>query len=341
MLASFSGKTADEVWQQAADMFRSGRSVEDSASRSGITHEILHATFRVEDPRQRWVSTRQPAMNPAFGLAEVVWIMAGRNDSGFLNYWNPSLPKYAGDGETYHGAYGYRLRHHLGFDQLERAYRALKAKPASRQVVLQIWDGSADMPREDGEPNSPDIPCNIVSLLKVRDNRLHWTQIIRSNDLILGVPHNFVQFMTLQEIMSGWLGVEPGPYVQWSDSLHVYSRDAETLQVPAGSAPVSNSESLMLPKGESDIVLGTLSEFMHKMTLPSANPSDIASDAKAISLPMAYKNLLIVVAADALRRHGAMALSTELMNHCSNPLYQQMWNNWALRMSNRDRNVAR
>ncbi|HET7538170.1 MAG TPA: thymidylate synthase, partial [Candidatus Didemnitutus sp.] len=132
-------------------------------SRGGPTQEILHAAIAVENSSARWVISRHPALNPAYAFAELIWTVNGREDSAFLNYFNSKLPELAGDGPTYHGAYGKRLRQHLGFDQFARAYHALKHNPDSRQVVLQIWDGKIDLPADDGVPVAPDIPCNLVS----------------------------------------------------------------------------------------------------------------------------------------------------------------------------------
>ena len=35
---------------------------------------------------------------------------------------------------------------------------------------------------------------------KVRQGKLEWSQIMRSNDVLLGMPYNFIQFTGLQEI---------------------------------------------------------------------------------------------------------------------------------------------
>src|SRR3712207_1347251 len=91
-------------------------------------------------------------------------------------------------------------------DQLRGADAALRHDRTSRQVVLQIWDAGQDMP--DPGPRSRDIPCTIASHLLVRNDRLDWLQVMRSNDFVWGLPYNIVQFTTLQEIMAGWLGVE-------------------------------------------------------------------------------------------------------------------------------------
>src|SRR5260221_6769424 len=118
MFQTFESATADDVWQRIADSFRQGRAIKGQSSRAGNTSEILHAAISISDPRQRWVGSRRPALNVAFALAEAIWIMRGRNDSAFLNYFNSKLPRYAGSGSAYHGAYGYRLRNMFGFDQL-------------------------------------------------------------------------------------------------------------------------------------------------------------------------------------------------------------------------------
>jgi thymidylate synthase len=224
----FEGSTADEVWLKAVSEFKDSKDIHTQSSRAGQTKELLGATFIIREPRQRWVSSREPAINPAFAIAEVIWIISGRKDSAFLNYWNPALPKFAGTGKNYHGAYGHRIRKRFGLDQLERAYLALSRNPDTRQVVLQIWDPSIDFPAKDGSPRDPDIPCNICSLVKIRNGKLEWTQILRSNDLFLGVPHNFVQFTSLQEILAAWLGIEVGLYRHFTDCLHKATQNPQT-----------------------------------------------------------------------------------------------------------------
>lgn len=199
----FEGDRADDIWREAVLTLKN-QGGSRQPSRIGFTRELLTATFVLRNPRERWVATREPALSVAFAIVEVVEIVNGRRDSRFLNFFNPALPLFAGRGPEYHGAYGHRLRSNFGFDQIHRAFLALQNNPESRQVVLQMWDPSIDYPNAEGAPSAPDIPCNVCSLLKVRNGKLHWTQVVRSNDLFRGVPYNFVQFTSLQEIMAGW-----------------------------------------------------------------------------------------------------------------------------------------
>jgi thymidylate synthase len=341
MIPVFEAKTASEVWRLAANELRSD-AARSQASRGGPTRELLHSIFSIEDPRQRWVLSRGSAINPAFAIAEVVWIMRGRNDSALVNAWNSQLPKFAGEGTTYHGAYGHRLRVHLGFDQLERAYLALTNVPDSRQIALQIWDARIDLPAEDGSPKSRDIPCNIMSLLKVRAHKLEWMQIMRSNDLYRGTPYNFVQFTTLQEVISGWLGLQMGAYNHLSDSLHIYERDLSSIEV-SGITPISssmpgdfasNTDSLMLDKAASDrtfLVMESLIERLAAGDLSQDRLRSLSASTKE-ELPTAYRNLYLVVAAEAARRRGWSEMSSEIMSENTNPALRQAWLSWAERM---------
>lgn len=106
MFRNFEGPTADQVWQQLAEAFRVGDGVVVQPSRAGTTHELLHVAISVDDPRQRWAASRQPPLNVAFAIAEVVWIMTGRNDLAFLEPWNSQLPDYVGSGPLLHGPMG-------------------------------------------------------------------------------------------------------------------------------------------------------------------------------------------------------------------------------------------
>ena len=196
-MRSFESESADGAWLLAVQAIHNQSHLPRQPGRGGSTSELLHATIEVRDSRQRWVVSRSPGLSVAFAIVEVIGILNGRHDSAFLNFFNPILPRYAGTEAEYYGAYGFRLRSNLGFDQLERAINALNAKPDGRQVVLQIWDATLDLPLDDGEPVNADIPCNICSMLKVRDNRLEWSQIMRSNDIFKGLPYNFIQFTTL------------------------------------------------------------------------------------------------------------------------------------------------
>ena len=126
------------VFQGRTAMRFGGRSTERSRRRES-TNPVARVTpsrycmrfWRSAIPRQRWIVSRRPVINPAFGIAEVVWLLAGSNDAEVLNFWFPRLPEFAGHGPTYDGAYGYRLRKQFGIDQVRRVCDALSSNPST------------------------------------------------------------------------------------------------------------------------------------------------------------------------------------------------------------------
>lgn len=325
MIHSIQGKTANDLWLKAAKALASHEQVSLNESRQGPAHELLHCGLSIADPVQRWVFDRKPAMNPAFALAEVVWIMNGSNDAAFLNFWNRKLPEYAGNDDEYYGAYGYRLTRNLDINQLKQAYEALRENPETRQVVLQIWDSRLDLPVDLGQPRSKDIPCNIVSMIKVHNGCLEWSQIIRSNDLFLGVPHNIVQFTSLQEIMAGWLGLKVGSYNQYSDSLHLYERDYPILANIVPSPETANQDRFFEDYDTSNTLLRQLYKYAEKLQEKSVDSRKLLCDFEG---PEAYRNVLVVFCAEAERRHHRKRNALTLIEECSNPCYVRLWKAW-------------
>jgi thymidylate synthase len=327
MFSTFEGPTADEVWQQIAHAFRTGKFPGAHNSRAGATKELLHATIAIEDPRQRWIASRQPSLNLAFALAEIIWIIRGRNDSAFLNYFNRELPKYAGNGLVYHGAYGFRLRSQFGFDQLERAYSALRHNPDTRQVALQIWDAKVDFPDSEGAAVAADIPCNMTALLKVREGRLEWLQVMRSNDLFRGLPYNIVQFTALQEILAGWLDLKLGGYHHVSDSLHVYDNTTGDIERSVPITTVANEDDLAVSKSVSEQCFAVLESLVERIIDPADAIDGLLTDFDK-DMPKAFLNIAAVLCAEGARRRKNLKLVERAMEGCSNPIYVQLYDGW-------------
>ena len=322
----FSAETADEAWKQAYKRLIADTD-QAQGSRLGKTRETLHASFHIYNPRQRWILSRQPAINPAFAIAEVFWILSGDNKSKFLNYWNPILPQFAGDGSTYYGAYGYRIRNNFKLDQLEMAYQALKNNPDSRQVVIQIWDSNKDFPDSNGAPRDMDIPCNICAMPKIRDGKLEWLQVMRSNDLHLGTPHNIIQFTSLQEILAGWLEVEVGGYHLICDSLHIYEKDIDKISCSKSNQP-QNPDDIAIQKEAYDSLLPLFISALHTLTDSNLTIHRFETIIKKTDFPTSYKNLLLICAADCARRKRWQKEMLKAHELCSNPLLKTAFTRW-------------
>lgn len=326
--------SADEAWTAAAGQVVSrGERVE--GTRSGDTYEALGVAIEIQDPRQRWVSSRVPAINPAFAIVEALWILWGRNDARLPTQFNSGLVTYVGEGETLYGAYGDRLRRRWPVDQLGRAAEILAAEPFSRQVVLQIWDPISDLPEANGLPRSRDIPCNLLGMAKVRDGKLCWTQIMRSNDVFRGLPYNIVQFTVMQEVLAGWLGVALGTYCHWSDSLHLYEADRPVMAV--GTALEARSDlDLAIPRAACLEAWGILEPLVDSALATEGSVGEFFLRAEDAPLAAGYRSLLGIVGAEVARRRRASEYSDKFLSLCEDPVLAGLWERWCSRMGKAD-----
>lgn len=322
------GKTANDVWRKAVGKILQQKDTVEG--RTGDVFEVLHSFITIEEPKQKWVYDRVPPVSIGYALAELVWIMNGENYSEVINFFNPQLEKFAGRAKFYHGAYGKRIRSHYGFDQLEKAYYALQGVPESRQVVIQIYDTRVDFPIDNGKPRDDDIPCNICSLLKVRQNKLEWSQVMRSNDVLLGMPYNFIQFTGLQEILAGWLNLDLGTYNHYSDSLHLYSRDMPKVGVSEGTV-FENNDSLGLCKEETEKLFKEIYRRMDFLATHDATENEIYSLGQLNSEYVSYNNMMLIIAAYVANKQHLDDLVAELIKKCSNSVYAMMWSRWVNR----------
>lgn len=195
-----------------------------SISRCGLVKDLGPAVIELTGQHSRLLYLRERGFNPFFALIEAAWMLSGSNALSPLTYVLKNYSRFSDDGLTLNGAYGFRLRHSLGFDQIKRSIDVLRNNPSSRRVVLQIWSG-LDLGHE-----SNDIPCNISVMLKLRRNNLDITVINRSNDLFTGVPYNLFVFHALQIYIARELGVEPGFQRHFTDSLHIYESDLQDIE---------------------------------------------------------------------------------------------------------------
>ena len=77
--------------------------------------------------------------NPFFHFFESLWMLNGQRDVATVAHFVKRMADYSDDGVIFNAAYGYRIRHDFGRDQLAEVITHLKCEPQSRQAVVQIW----------------------------------------------------------------------------------------------------------------------------------------------------------------------------------------------------------
>jgi thymidylate synthase len=153
---------------------------------------------------------------------------------------------------------------------------------------------------------------------------------MRSNDLFLGTPHNFVQFTSLQEVVAGWLGVAVGSFALVVDSLHVYEHDIQRLSLRDEIPTARNTDSLILPKPESERITSALENTMDRFVQSGEDlaKSQFLDLIDRFDAPPAWRNILYIVAADTARRRNWLDEMKLLRGKCTNPALNLAWDGW-------------
>ncbi len=198
------------------------------SSRKGNSTEIFGALLELTDPRARLGRSmgRARVFSP---LGELIWYLSASNSLEFIRYYIRDYYKFSDDGTTLNGAYGPRLFHadraqgeDFPRDQWQRTMDTLRRRNGTRNAVIQIFSN------EDAASDTKDKPCTCTLQFAVRNKKVYLHVHMRSNDALLGLPHDIFSFTMLQEIAARELGFGIGTYIHSVASLHLYD-DTECL----------------------------------------------------------------------------------------------------------------
>ena len=184
----------------------------------GAALDIIGASLVLTNPRAR-LSRSETRGKAISAIAELCWYLAGSEDLSQISYY---LSKYGASAETdgsLLGAYGPRIIGSAETSPLRDVVTRLKVNSSSRQAVVQILRPG------DLTSAQKDVPCTIALQFLLRDDYLTLVTTMRSNDMVLGLPHDVFAFTMLQEIVATALDVEVGPYFHNVGSLHLYESD--------------------------------------------------------------------------------------------------------------------
>jgi len=221
MQTQWSFNSVDEAFENMVKVFLTSEQVQQTNSRNGPVLRLPGPQlFVYKQPCNRVLFNPARDCNPFFHLFESLWMLAGCNRVKPLSYYNSNITDYSDDGETFHGAYGYRWRSHFGVDQLKQIEEELLLDRESRRCVLQIWSSTADLGIH---MITKDKPCNTHAYFALVNDHLDLTVCNRSNDLVWGMlGANFVHMTLLLEYMACCLNVPIGRYFHITNNLHVY-----------------------------------------------------------------------------------------------------------------------
>ncbi len=153
-------------------------------------------------------------------IAEQMWFLMGQKNLAFLQRFTKIWDEFAEENNCVESAYGYRWRKHFGRDQIDGLVQLLEKDPSSRHGVILMWD-----PADDGLANGikkKNVPCPYTFTVQIMGGRLCLHLIIRSNDMMLGNPHDVSGFAFLMHMLAQRLNVGLGSLTISISNAHIY-----------------------------------------------------------------------------------------------------------------------
>lgn len=236
-------------------------------SRNGETRELTMQHITLDQTADPYLATPGRKASLPAQIAETMWILAGRNDVGWLSNYLPQAPKFSDDGKVWRGGYGPRLRKFAGIsedvDQLQYIIDLLKEDPESRRAVFAIYD-----PAVDSHPGL-DIPCNCILHFLPRDGVLHAHVFTRSNDAMWGWSGiNQFEWSILTQVVAAYAGLKPGSVTFSISSLHLYDHHYDKAQRIVDQTLLADN----------DLDAGMWADGFEDMLTPFTPPEGIAFD---------------------------------------------------------------
>lgn len=115
--------------------------------------------------------------------------------------------------------------------QWDWARRILLLDKDSRQAVMHF-----NQPQHQWFGNK-DFPCTLTGTFHIREGLLHYSVVMRSQDMVLGWPYDMFYFAWQLHSMAVDLHVDVGTLSLFVHSLHVYDRDLDTVLRMTGDQP--------------------------------------------------------------------------------------------------------
>ncbi len=204
-------------------------------SRLGPTLDVGPVALTIAPGPVKLLTNPGRAVNPALAIVEACWMLSGGSSVEPLAALAPAFLAFSDDGALLAGAYGERLRHRFGFDQLAAVTDHLRGDPDSRRAFALIAEPG------DSRSRSRDVPCNIALMFRITHGRVNMTVVNRSNDVIFGVPYDLFSLSLIHFAVCRSLGREMGDHLHISNSMHIYrvNTDLAERSAVAPMAPLS------------------------------------------------------------------------------------------------------
>lgn len=185
------------------------------------------------------VSARRTSWKNA--IREMEWFLSGSNRIADLHpsvhsWWEP----WANEDGLVPANYSAQFRGFHGYedyiDQIHYLVEGIKHHPFSRRNVITTWHT-----QEMADPETPITNCHgtVIQCFVDPDRSLHLTMYQRSADIILGLPHNWIQYWAFLLWLAEVTGTTAGSFTWVGGDCHLYQEHYGMAQkiLAAGFAP--------------------------------------------------------------------------------------------------------
>lgn len=195
------------------------------------------------------ITLRKPSIKKA--LMEFKWFLSGSDKvpEPLHDWW---IDQVHADGNYYCG-YSHQFRFFNGrFDQIAYILNGLIEHPYSRRLVMTTWNpcDMANITSLNSNPNTPSCCHSSFVQFNVLNSKLYMLSVSRSSDMLLGIPHNWIQSWALLVYLAYHTGLEIGS-MQWVfGNAHIYDEESHinTLNQLLDNMPSSFADTVNGPK---------------------------------------------------------------------------------------------
>ena len=223
----------------------------DVTTRNSLTRRLTGMSAHFETTPL--ISIRRTAWKNA--LREFEWFLSGSNNINDLHekvqhWWKPWATKGGLILNNYSSQFRSFVGHEYGVDQVQYLIESLKDHPFSRRAVITTWN-TADMVN----PDTPITNCHgttIQCFVDPETNKLDMIMYQRSSDMVLGLPHNFIQYWAFLMYLAHHSGREVGSLTWIGGDCHIYTDHVHMAVKMINHNELDNTKTPMLKYNPSD-----------------------------------------------------------------------------------------
>lgn len=238
------GNSFAEVYEKSMDLLLN--KYEYASKPRGLeVRECLNVGLYIEDPSKNLFKYDDKSLTLPTGYVkkEMALYLRATDSAKEFSKASKFWDSIKTDSGTINSAYGNLIFNASlvdGRSQFDWAFDCLKNDKDSRQAFMRFNNTSHQY---DG---NKDVPCTFTMSFHIRNNKLHATVYMRSNDIIKGTTYDIPSFILFQRLMllrlqEVYPNLNMGTYTHWNSSFHLYSTDFELVEKRLAQSIQDNS----------------------------------------------------------------------------------------------------